>query len=159
MNATPERKPAGRGSYYGQISAGGQWFWNGTGQPGDDWLYNPSVEPQTVGAQPLRYYQKSYPYSVLPGAVNSNGAVYGIALGAISPWQPVRFHRPMAKTPTLTAYSPPTGAKNMASVSGADSAVNGFSGNGETGFGGVTLTTLPTANFYLDFHYTADTGW
>jgi|SRR6516165_3855508 len=46
MNGTPEPKPTDPGTYYGQISAGGQWFWQGTGQPGDAWIPNPSAAPQ-----------------------------------------------------------------------------------------------------------------
>jgi hypothetical protein len=38
MNGTPESKPSAPGFYYGQISSGGQWFWNGTGLPGDAWI-------------------------------------------------------------------------------------------------------------------------
>ena len=43
MNETIEAKPSDPGFYYGQLSAGGQWVWNGTGLPGDDWVPNPSA--------------------------------------------------------------------------------------------------------------------
>jgi hypothetical protein len=50
MNGTPETKPADPGSHYGQLSSGGAWFWNGTGQPGDAWIPNPSYVPQSAPA-------------------------------------------------------------------------------------------------------------
>jgi hypothetical protein len=37
MNGT-EQKPAVPGTYYGELSPGGEWRWNGTGLPNDDWV-------------------------------------------------------------------------------------------------------------------------
>jgi hypothetical protein len=41
MNA--EAKPGSSGTYYGEISPGGQWFWDGTGKPDDQWIANPAA--------------------------------------------------------------------------------------------------------------------
>jgi len=36
-----EPKPTSPGTFYGELSPQGQWLWNGTGQPTDDWIPNP----------------------------------------------------------------------------------------------------------------------
>jgi hypothetical protein len=35
-----ETKPTAPGMHYGELSPEGQWFWNGTGLPGDAWIPN-----------------------------------------------------------------------------------------------------------------------
>ena len=43
-----EPKPGASGTYYGELSPEGQWFWEGTGQPDDQWIANsekPAPEP------------------------------------------------------------------------------------------------------------------
>lgn len=52
-----EPLPSLPGTYYGELSPGGQWFWRGTGAPDDEWIAAgtqaelPSQED--VGIQPL----------------------------------------------------------------------------------------------------------
>jgi hypothetical protein len=43
-----EPKPALFGTYYGELSPGGQWFWNGTGTPEDRWIANPDIKPEPL---------------------------------------------------------------------------------------------------------------
>lgn len=40
-----ESQPALPGTYYGELSPEGQWFWNGTGTPDDRWIANPQNVP------------------------------------------------------------------------------------------------------------------
>jgi hypothetical protein len=45
-----ELKPAEPGTYFGELSVGGDWRWEGTGLPDDDWVQIVSVpETQTKG--------------------------------------------------------------------------------------------------------------
>jgi hypothetical protein len=44
-----EPKPSKRGSYYGERSLEGEWYWHGTGAPEDDWV----KAPQTPAAKAL----------------------------------------------------------------------------------------------------------
>lgn len=37
----PELRPKAPGTHYGELSPAGQWFWDGTGQPDDQWVANP----------------------------------------------------------------------------------------------------------------------
>lgn len=41
-----EVKPEKAGTYYGELSPGGQWFWYGWGRPEDDWIPNPAFKPK-----------------------------------------------------------------------------------------------------------------
>jgi hypothetical protein len=50
---TKESKPGKPGTYYGELSRGGAWRWEGTGRPEDDWLSVPEskvVEPRAAPA-------------------------------------------------------------------------------------------------------------
>jgi hypothetical protein len=49
-----EPKPALPGTYYGEISPEGEWFWDGTGKPEDQWIVNPGYEqPEALVAPTL----------------------------------------------------------------------------------------------------------
>lgn len=41
-----EPEPASPGTHYGELSPEGQWFWDGTGTPTDQWIANPKVGQQ-----------------------------------------------------------------------------------------------------------------
>ena len=111
----------------------------------------------------LRYYCKSAPYGVLPNAVQQIGdyqwycvnATTGQLLGLVS------FKKVMAKVPTVVPYSPVTGAANTVRnyTSSADVNVSSISVPGDSGFGGVNLSTAPAVNSNLQFNWAADTGW
>jgi hypothetical protein len=106
-----------------------------------------------------RYYQKSYPYAVKPGTAGGAGAMYAVGFASINNWAGVRFPVTMAKTPTMTAYATSNGAINSADVSGSVLAGTINLGIGDSGFGGFGITSVPAANYYLAYHWTADTGW
>ena len=42
--------PQVAGTSYGELSPGGEWFWDGTGKPNDEWIPNPNFTPSTVEA-------------------------------------------------------------------------------------------------------------
>jgi len=103
--------------------------------------------------QCYRYFQKTNPYSTLPG--NTTSPIYGLGIAAVAPWTSIRFIRPMVKTPVITTYGT---AANTANVNGTQQAITGTIGLSETGFGGVNLTTTPGANYYYWYAYIADSG-
>ena len=107
----------------------------------------------------LRYYQKTYDYDVPIQTASSPGAIALTQIGTTALAGPVRFHKPMAKVPAMTAYSYSTGAPNAVRILSTDYAVSGFSVVGKTGFaqlnGTLPANALGSVGF---FHYTADTG-
>lgn len=111
----------------------------------------------------LRYYCKSYDYTVLPGSTSVGISCYfsnplisttTYLLGTHS------FPKPMATRPTMVIYNPTTGAQNSVrqAFSTTDCSVSG-TGCGERGINNITLSSTLAAQSYGEFHYTADTGW
>jgi hypothetical protein len=109
----------------------------------------------------LRYFQKTYDYQQSTGTVTSNGIITGFqvapsttALGSF------RFHKPMAKDPTVTLYDHNNGAAGSvmdgAAVHHTGAAPGGLN---QTGFYALTFTTATAASTAVYAHYTADTGW
>jgi hypothetical protein len=112
----------------------------------------------------LRYFQKSYPYGVAPGTVNSAGIAnfYNFTGGATNVVNiPIRFPKIMAKAPTVTGYSNATGAINNIrdATSAADRAIGAANVVGDSGFSGFTISSGAAPPINYQFHYTADTGW
>lgn len=108
----------------------------------------------------LRYYQKTWDYDIAVGTASAVGYIgfaqqvtTGLAGNA-------RFHKPMAKVPTMVSYST-TGAVNTIRLNGVDYTSTNFAQVGKAGFSQLTTATLPAVaagNTGL-FHYTADTGF
>jgi hypothetical protein len=109
----------------------------------------------------LRYYQKTYSYGGKPSAVDSTGVIVLQTQANTNPLGPVRFHKPMAKGPTITAYSDGTGASGVVRdlYASGDRAVTGVFNPNDSGFGGFALSTNNASQTLYTFHYTADTGW
>jgi hypothetical protein len=113
----------------------------------------------------LRYYEKSYGYSTAPGTVTTSDVVnmtqFSGAAAAQSVLNPLRFKKVMAKPPTISIYSGSTGAINKArnGSTNADVAVSAINTYNEAGFSGFQLSAAPTLPCYIQYHYTADTGW
>jgi hypothetical protein len=111
----------------------------------------------------LRYYTKSYNYPTIAGTASAGaGSAIFPAFAGNQPycWQP--FKKVMAKAPTVTGYSPNTGAINtMRDVSpgNVDRAVTSAVNVGDTGFSGFNITGANAANWIAQFNWTADTGW
>jgi hypothetical protein len=72
-----------------------------------------------------------------------------------------RFHKPMAKVPTVTIYNYNTGAANSINFSGTAYAVSSIVSTGKSGFAGINTAALPAvvAGATTPCHYIADTGW
>lgn len=107
-----------------------------------------------------RYYTKSFLYGTAPGAATTTGQCAMYAPAGLHPLVPVRFKKTMAKTPTVVAYSPATGAINIvrdATASAEKTAT--VSAPGDDGFGGFTVTSPNAGVWQASFHYVADTGW
>ena len=109
----------------------------------------------------LRYYQKSYDYDVAVGTANAVGSVALMQTNTTLISGPLRFHKPMAKIPTCTAYSAVAGTINTIRLAGVDYAVTSFNSLGKAGLSGVFTNTMPAviAGNTASLHYTADTGW
>lgn len=109
----------------------------------------------------LRYYQKTYDHLTVPGAVTSTGLVaFNTAGAATLAYGPLRFHKPMAKTPTVALYNWNTGAVNSVQDGAGTNHASASAANvGTAGFSGVTFTTATAAANGVYAHYTADTGW
>ena len=108
----------------------------------------------------LRYYQKSYDYDVATGTTTSVGNVSLPQQATTIFVSSVRFHKPMAKIPTMVGYSP-TNAINSIRMNGVDYGITSFGNTGKAGFAQVNTATLPAViagNTGL-MHYIADTGW
>ena len=110
----------------------------------------------------LRYYYKTYDYDVAVGTASAVGQIGLPECATTVAYGAVRYPKPMAKIPTLTAYNLATGAINsVRMIGGSDYAVTGFNGTGKTGFLGVATAAMPApvVGATIQFHYTADTGW
>jgi hypothetical protein len=57
-----------------------------------------------------RYYFKTYPQDVAPGTATFNGCHAFISLAASNVYESVTFPKPMVKNPSVTFYSPNSGA-------------------------------------------------
>ena len=109
----------------------------------------------------LRYYCKSYDYDVKPGIITYAGVCSAIAYSTGFVRGGTRYPVPMAKTPTVTTWTPnnatagaalddSTGLLVGCSPSDVGKAGLGSLNNGSAGF---------IAGHEYSFHYTADTGW
>lgn len=109
----------------------------------------------------LRYYQKSYDYAIVPGSITGNGMVTYMAPGATTyALGTHRFHKPMAKIPTVTLYNWNTGvAGSVQDVAGTNHAGATAANLGMHGFGQINYTGATAAANGVYAHYTSDTGW
>lgn len=111
----------------------------------------------------LRYYQKSYGYSVKAGTVTNAGVVscptsnaYGTVNGSVN--FPVKF----AKTPTITIYDPGAGgASQLRTNEGSTTlyAITGPNASSDSGFYAIGVSPSITASGTAYFHWVGDTGW
>jgi hypothetical protein len=109
-----------------------------------------------------RYWQKTWDYSMAIANVgNQSGMVRGSITGTQVQINPgATFPIRMAKDPTVTAYSPSTGAAGMVRAigAGADKAATTSTNVGETGYV-LNLSTALAAADSFQWHHVADTGW
>jgi len=107
----------------------------------------------------LRYYCKTYDYTMKAGTVNDVGELSGSVISSYLP-SPVRFPKPMAKSPTAVAYSPRgAGAANAIYLIVANSQYGVSSiPTSQTGILYLVLSGAPAAGDWAIWHYAADTG-
>ena len=109
----------------------------------------------------LRYYSKSYDYLVSAGTANTLVSQCALPLtnSSTAAVSSTRFVKPMAKSPTVSIYSPVTGTvgtiRDHVNVEHAGATVFGL---GSGGFSSIVFTTAAGPG-YISFHYTADIGW
>lgn len=115
------------------------------------------IEEEIAACQ--RYFCKSYNIAVAPGTVNWDGTC-----GAISPaisfniFSSLVFPVQMFTTPTITIYSPQTGAAGYVYNSNytTDDAVDGMQGAGMCGYAGIKLVDAVEDSKTLRWQYTAE---
>jgi hypothetical protein len=111
----------------------------------------------------LRYYQKTYDYDLAIGTANANADVAISQYSTTLAFGYNRFHKPMAKIPTVTIYNVTTGAANSVRQTAGvtDYAVSSVNNTGKAGFPSITFAATPAivAGSSIRCHYTADTGW
>jgi hypothetical protein len=109
----------------------------------------------------LRYFTKSYPYTVATGSVGGSGAFNMMFAAAGNPYLYVPFKKTMAKTPTVVGYSQTSGAANVVRdvSASADKAITSVVNTSDAGFGGFVITSPNAAVWQGQFHYSSDTGW
>jgi hypothetical protein len=109
----------------------------------------------------LRYFSKSYDYAARPGTATQNGNIFFTVAASQNPYSYIPFQKPMAKVPTVTGYSPITGASNNVRDASAaiDRAITSTTLPGERAFAGFGLSTVNAGLANYQYHYTADTGW
>ena len=107
----------------------------------------------------LRYFEKSNSYKDAPGNTSGPAGIDAYLYTSFTPFLPIRFKKIMAKNPTVTGYSPVTGAINNVRdfTNNIDRAINTAVAN-DGGFAGFNVTP-PASPWRCQFHYTADTGW
>jgi hypothetical protein len=105
----------------------------------------------------LRYYQKSYNYSVAPGTVTAAGCEAIVASNSTNgELKFVSFLGLMRAAPTVVQYSPGTGdsGKVRDETTAADITGTPFS-IGDRGYGGITNGVTPTSGRLYRWHWTA----
>jgi hypothetical protein len=109
----------------------------------------------------LRYYTKSYLYTIAPGAVNAAGLIYAYVAASLSPYVNIPFKKVMAKAPTVQGYSPTSGAAGTVRDYNAslDKTITNPANTGDASFQGFTITSPNVAAWQAGIHWTADTGW
>jgi hypothetical protein len=111
----------------------------------------------------LRYFAKSYDYSVIPGtaSVTSGRVSYIVPNGLLgNPMANECFSKTLAKGPTMLIYNDVSGASNSCrdQTNSVDKTITGTIASTKR-LHQLALSTVSTAGAALTFHYTADTGW
>ena len=110
----------------------------------------------------LRYYQKTAPYGTpYPGPADGNGQLSSVTLAGQGIYGCFRFSKPMAKTPTMTYYSPVTGTGNAVYdlYVPTDRGINSIIGLSDKGYSGMVLGNQNANLSIYTWHHIADTGW
>jgi hypothetical protein len=107
----------------------------------------------------LRYYQKTYDYLTIAGTPTTAGLKSFISWAIAAAYGGLNFHKPMAKTPTITLYDHNNGAANSV-MDGSSVHHTGAAASfpGISGFGAITFTTATTSTMQVYAQYIADTG-
>ena len=104
------------------------------------------------------FYQKSYDYSVLPGTVTNLGITRTVHPFQTNVITGLTFPIKMRATPSITIYSPISGASGNVrdNSAGVDRAVTGLFYTTEYNFGYMALSTNIPAGYVTWYHWTAD---
>jgi len=106
------------------------------------------VSPATQLARCQPYFQKSYDLTVVPGTITTVGNHKNEGIGTASPLNTVFYITQLRATPTVTFYSPATGAIGKVDVAGTGD-VDANSGD----VGENSLVWFPSATPALGINY------
>jgi len=102
-----------------------------------------------------RYYQKSYDLDTNPGTIANNGRIMELATRNSANNTPgVQFLTTMRDVPTISIYSPITGAINKIH-NNSDKSLT-LDSVGESGIAGISGIPAGDTSFGAKYHYTAD---
>lgn len=106
-----------------------------------------------------RYRQKSGNNDTALLAVGTAGMCYAAIPANAHPIVPIRFPVMMAQLPTITGWSPSTGASGSVRdfTSSVDRTISATQAAGESGFNGFSIGTSNAANALYGFHWYATT--
>jgi collagen triple helix repeat protein len=112
----------------------------------------------------LRYYSKSYPYSIKAGTANIEGYEGWQVIGSSTKaYGCTRFPKPMAKSPTVSIWSyigTPNGVSVMAGATPTPADWGATVGSvTERGVSRLDYTAVSAGVDQLIYQYAADTGW
>jgi hypothetical protein len=102
-----------------------------------------------------QFYETSYTKGVSPGAVDFKGAICELSVRNVAGvTHGCRFKTEKRKIPTVTLYSPRTGAANYIDCGATDKAVSNINDIGTGSFGNVSITDGTTGTTF--YHFVAD---
>lgn len=103
-----------------------------------------------------RYWEASYDYGSIPGAVTANGVLSGVAISTTTVFGSFRNQIPKRDVPSVTLYSANgTSGKITDATTGLDTAAASASGIGTNGFSSITSSGLTSGRVYYG-HFVAN---
>jgi hypothetical protein len=107
----------------------------------------------------LRYFAKSYEYATKPGTAIGNGSKFIIAQNSTNwAYNNAMFHKPLAKSPTMTFWAEDGTGNSATSVAGGNLGIANNSANSK-GLYAIAFSAARSIGETWSIHYTADTGW
>jgi hypothetical protein len=108
-----------------------------------------------------RYYEKSYPYGNVAGAVPGSGCVYVLynmssVTTGVNASMGANFMVTKRILPTFSTYSPQTGGPGARDLANAVDVVFTPANAGDRNYNGYCIASLATAQPQFSMHWTAD---
>jgi hypothetical protein len=108
----------------------------------------------------LRYYAKSFPYATKPPFGANTGAQSAMPGPVTFPRTSLRWPKLMAKTPTVSLYSPNSGAVGTVFNDPAGTNISATPADiSDAGMASINTPSGVSTGQNCMFHWIADTGW